>query len=106
MKSWKDIKINNIRIEMVVATYEVWAVNKVPFGKFKVKILERSDGNFIAIANIRLKDALNGEPEGEAGLGNRPEEALQDVIERLLAAIESRKGLTDDDFEWSAPEDF
>lgn len=106
MKNWKELKIKNITIEKVVGFFEVWAVNKVPSGKFKVKIIERADGSFIGVANLRVKSQLDGSPEGEAGLGKSICEALKDVIERLLTAINERKNLTDDDFEWAAHEDF
>jgi hypothetical protein len=106
MENWKKLKIEGISIEKVVGLFEVWAVNKIPFAKFRVKILEKTDGNFIGIANIRLKNLNNNMPEGEAGFGKNPCEALQDAIERLMKEVDERQNLVDEDFEWADPEDF
>ena len=44
MEDWKNIKINGVaKINRFVDEFEVWEFNKIPYGKFKVKIFEDNE---------------------------------------------------------------
>jgi hypothetical protein len=107
MSDWKDIKITGInKIDKIVAEFHVWAIDKVPNGKFKVKILETAKGGYIGLPNLAVKSIKDGTPDGMAGFGQSIEEALEDTIKYFLQTLEGREDLTEDDFEWSDPDDF
>ena len=98
-----------VRIEKVVAEFDVWLdADLFPFPKMKVKVLQRSEG-FAAFSNVSRRDRLTGSPDGIAGLGCTPDEALRDLLKRFdLDVRESlpQNGYVADDFAWSSPEDF
>lgn len=113
MDRWKDIKINCIaEINRIVTIFEVWSYEKIPYGKFKIKILESCRGGFIGIPNIAIKNLEDGTPEWISGLGNTVDEALRDAIENLMSSIETyaiwdENGMIDSAyFEWAEPHDF
>jgi hypothetical protein len=98
-----------IRIDKVVATLEVWLDATFPFAKMKVKVLERSSGDFLAVPNVAWRNAASGEAEYTSGLGGSAEEAVGDLLERFVQEVRklsSGRVSTEGDFEWSAPEDF
>ena len=52
---WKELQEGKTRDEIVktiVDEFEVWEFNKIPYGKFKVKIFEETDGKFIGRTEI------------------------------------------------------
>jgi len=88
---------------------DVWLGETFPFAKMKVKVVDRDSKGFIAISNLRFRDPVSGIADGEAGLGQNPDEAVNDLINRFVAnAMEKRpiNGFTGVDFEWAAHEDF
>jgi hypothetical protein len=98
-----------IRIDRVVEHLEVWVDQSFPFAKFKVKVLESSSGDFLAIANVNVRNASSRVPEHVSGLGSTVEEAVDDLLVRFVSEARVHSpvgGLTEADFEWSAPEDF
>ncbi|EMT49946.1 hypothetical protein I532_24935 [Brevibacillus borstelensis AK1] len=107
MKDWKDIEITGInKIDKVVAEFQVWAIEKVPYGKFKIKILETAKGGYIGLPNLAVKNIRDGTPDGTSGFGGTIEEALEDTIKYFLQTLEGRENLTENDFVWSDPHDF
>lgn len=107
LEEWQNIRIQGItEINKVVAVFEVWNNEKIPCGKFKVKILESSSGNFIGVPNIAVKNSEDKTPEWTSGMGNSVSEALKDTIKYLMESINECSVLSDSDFEWAAPEDF
>ncbi len=98
-----------IRIDKVVVYLEVWFDGTFPFAKMKVKVLDRSKGDYLAVPNLAFRNPVSGAPEYTSGLGNTIEEAVDDLLVRFVSEVRSCKSgdeLTDADFEWSAPEDF
>jgi hypothetical protein len=98
-----------IRIEKVVAMLEVWFDATFPFAKMKVKVLGRSQGDFLAVPNLAFRNPTSGEPEYTSGLGDTAEDAANDLLTRFVSEVRSYKmsnELTNEDFEWSAFEDF
>lgn len=113
MEKWKETKINFIaEINRVITVFEVWSYDKIPYGKFKIKILENRRGQFIGIPNIAIKNLEDGTPEWISGLGNTVDEALNDSIENLMNSIEGynikdANGMVNPCcFEWSESQDF
>ncbi|ADG69392.1 hypothetical protein Plim_3579 [Planctopirus limnophila DSM 3776] len=98
-----------IRLDRVVAEYDAWLdASLFPVPKMRVKVIQRRN-DFAAFTNLRRCDRVTGQPDGTAGLGDTPDEALTDLLTRFVA--EAREALPPDgfvesDFVWSAPEDF
>ena len=107
MTDWRRIRVEGVSdVEREVAVFQVWAVEKVPRAKFKVKVLERSHGGFVAIPNIGVKDKQRGWFDGEAGGGASIEEALEDAVRRLMRLIDEHGATAEDDFEYADPQEF
>jgi hypothetical protein len=97
-----------VRIEAIVREYDVWLDQSFPMAKMKVKILDLGNNDYLAVTNLRIRDN-SGYADGEAGMGNTPEEAFSDLLRRFMSTAEERKpstGFEESHFEWSAPEDF
>ena len=99
-----------IRIDKVVAEFDAWLDPTLfPFPKMRVKVLQRSSNDFMAISNLRRRNAVTREPEGTVGLGSSVTESLDDLFKRFVSDVKENAppgGLVEDDFEWSACEDF
>lgn len=105
MESWKLVKLKGIaEIQKVISEFEIFS-DRVPYGKFKVKVIEKANGSFIGTPNIALKNS-DGIPEWVSGLGTTANEALEDCLKYFLESMMARNNLSESDFEWSAPEDF
>jgi hypothetical protein len=104
--NWKTIDLHGAaKIERVVGIFEVSDTRGLPWPRYKIKVLERSSGSFVAVANVCVKDT-KGAPDGEAGLGRTEVEALQDFITRFGERLNSRRDWRDADFDWSDPREF
>jgi len=107
MDDWRNIKINGIaRIERCVGEFQVWELQKIPFGKFKVKIFERADKSFAGFTNIKVKNFEDGSFESGVGFGSNIEEALNDTLNNFMEMINKREEFSNEDFEWTHPDDF
>lgn len=110
MSEWKEIEIIGISaIEKCVAEFQVWEIETVPTGKFKVKIFENKRGSFKGFTNVGV--IVNESPEFGVGSGNTIEMALEDTIRNFLSELNDKKTtksneLTDEDFVWADPNDF
>jgi len=110
--NWKDIKIKGVtEINKLIGEFEVWALNKIPYEKFKIRIWENSRGEYIGVPNIRINNHLDGSIDGTTGLGNSPEEALEDTLKYLMDLIEDyekkyNRELDEGDVVWASFEDF
>ncbi|NOK32980.1 hypothetical protein [Corallococcus exercitus] len=103
--SWSAINLRGAaRISRVANIYEVQD-RRVPSTRYKIKVLERDIGDFLAVPNLCVK-TRTGEPDWTAGLGRTELEALEDAIGRMGEALGTAERLTPDDFEWSDPRDF
>ena len=98
-----------MRIDKVVAQFEVWPGETLPFAKFKVKVLERSPTDYLAVTNVTALNHASREPEYISGLGDSAEEAVEDLLIRFMAGIREQvpaAGLSETDFVWSSYVDF
>lgn len=104
--SWKNIKIEKIAsIEKVVGEYEINEIEKTPWGKFRIKVLEKQDGTYVAITNLMFIDEVGFENAGY-GEGSTEEEALEKAISNFLALLPDDKQLSSDNFTVADPYDF
>lgn len=98
-----------IRIDRVAQQLEVWLDQSFPFAKIKVKVLGRTSGDFLAIANASILNLVSREPEYISGLGTTIDEAVHDLFVRFVEGVRQhtpRGGLTEADFEWASAQDF
>lgn len=75
----------------------------------KVKVIDRGNNDCLAVGNLRFRDPTTGYPEGEVGLGDTPEKAVTDFLQRFWDnAQEQRNGksLDEANFAWADHEDF
>lgn len=107
LENWKKLKMAKIaKIERVVAEFQVWSIEIFPYAKIKVKILEDSQGCYMGAPNMAAKSRRDGSPDWISGSGKSIAEALEDTIKLLLDSIAENGAVSENDFEWSAPEDF
>ena len=107
MTDWRRMRIDGLGpIERVVAVFRVGPpLERLPFPSFKVKVVERANGSFVAIPNVAVL-ASDGSPDWEAGLGRTIEEALEDALKRFVRILDERRPETDVDFAWSDSSEF
>lgn len=97
------------QIDRIAALFEVWLDASFPFPKMKVKVLQRQVGDYLAVPNVAVRDIMSREPDFISGLGRTVDEAISDLLPRFVAGVRRNTpetGITEGDFEWSAPEDF
>lgn len=106
MDTWKKIKVDGIAsIDRCVAEFDVGELKKTPYAKFKVKIYEKQDGNFLGITNLQVKDK-DGCPYGSVGYGKSVKDALEDTIKYFLKMLDEKEYWKEEDFECADPYDF
>ncbi|WP_010501800.1 hypothetical protein [Paenibacillus elgii] len=109
MNDWKSIKVDGVtKMEKVVAEFNVWAIQKLPFPKFKVKIRESSTGGYSGSTNVAVRSLIDNEPDWIAGFGNTISESLENTIKSFFETIEGMEeaSLSEDNFVWSDSHDF
>jgi hypothetical protein len=107
MPNWREMRVAGLGpIDRVVAVFQVGPpLERVPFPSFKVKVLERANGSFLAVPNVAALGP-DGHPSWEAGLGDTSEEALEDALRRFVRILDERKPASEADFAWADPEEF
>jgi hypothetical protein len=107
MGDWRSMRVGGLGpIDRVVGVFQVGPpLERLPFASFKIKVLERSNGSFLAVPNVAVL-AENGFPTGEAGLGGTLEEALEDALKRFVRLLDERMPESEADFVWSNPAEF
>ena len=103
---WNDIKCQGIaRIEKIVAEYNIWELNIVPYAKFKIKIYESSNHTYTGYTNIHIADGL-GDFCCAVGYGKTEEEALDDTISQFFKMTARKEVWEEEDFRYADPSDF
>ncbi len=103
---WRKIKFSEIaKVEKVIAEFDVWELNKSPYGKFKIKIFQDTKGLYTGYSNIQVIDET-GSFHGAVGHGNTEESALSDTIKHYLELVSWKEDWQESDFEWSEVTDF
>jgi len=107
MDEWKNVSINGVSsIDKVVAEFNVWSMQKLPFPKFKVKIREEQSGAFFGSTNLAVKSQIDGEPDWISGYGNTITAALEDTINSFFSTLHGYSELVEEDFVWADIHDF
>ena len=87
--NWLRINLHGAaRIARVCGTYEVQDPLRVPDGKFKVKVLQRGESDFLALANICVRTD-NGTPDWTSGSGATEADALEGLLRALGADLDA-----------------
>lgn len=97
------------RVDRVLSELDVWLDDSFPFAKMKVKVIQRAVDDMLAVANVGIRNLASREREYISGLGATADEAVNDLLVRFVSLVRANtppEGLTEKDFEWSAPEDF
>ena len=103
---WHDIKHQGIaKIEKVVAEYNIWELNIVPYAKFKIKIFESPNHTYTGYTNILIADGL-GDFCCAVGYGNTEEEALEDTISEFFKMAARKQVWGEEDFRYADSHDF
>ncbi|MFS0558081.1 hypothetical protein [Brevibacillus sp. 179-C9.3 HS] len=107
MEKWKSIVIDGVTsIDKVVAKFNIWSINKLPFPKFKVKIREEKSGVLFGSTNVAVKSDIDGEPDWISGHGRIIAEALEDTIISFFSTLDGFTDLVEEDFVWADIHDF
>ncbi len=97
---WKDVVIDGVvKIEKLADEFEVWELDKIPYGKFKVKVFETQEGKYIGRTNLMVKDKVNDFSVG-IGYGGSVGEALQDTVRYFYSLIDELDELSEASFEY------
>ncbi|WP_157606213.1 hypothetical protein [Schlesneria paludicola] len=98
------------RITRIVALLDIWVDGQLfPFPKMKVKVVEESEGSYLSLMNVHRRDRFSGETDYLSGFSNTIDGAVADLLTSFVSGVREHMpegGLTENDFEWSAPEDF
>lgn len=106
MDDWKRVDLRGAgSIERVCGVYEIYEHDKMPFGFFKIKVIEGREGSYHAVANVCFKGP-DGAPYGQAGMGDSESEALQDCLRSFMTELQKREQWGAEDFSWTDPERF
>lgn len=106
MNDWRTIDLcGAANIERIVGVYQIGELTHVPGGQFKIKVIERPGGSYLAVPNMCVKSA-DGTPEWIGGLGTTEVEALQDALSRIMEELNAIGGYDPNRIEWSDPLDF
>ena len=94
---WNEIKHEGIaKIEKLVAEYNIWELNIIPCGKFKVKIYESKN---------HIADDL-GDFYCAVGHGKTEELALEDTISEFFKMTLRKTEWEEEDFQYADSYDF
>ncbi|WP_157604918.1 hypothetical protein [Schlesneria paludicola] len=99
-----------VRITRVVALFDIWVdTDLFPFLKMKVKVVEKSEGSYLALMNVHRRDRTSGETDYLSGFADTVDAAIADLLTTFVSEVREHVpegGLIDNDFEWSDHENF
>ena len=103
---WNEIKHQGAaKIEKLVAEYNIWELNIIPCGKFKIKIYESSNHTYSGYTNIHIADEL-GSFCCVVGHGKTQEEALEDTVSEFFKMTKRKNTWEEQDFQYADSYDF
>jgi len=106
MNLWSDIRYQGIaKIEKLVGEYNIWELEKSPYGKFKIKIFVDVHGFYSGYTNLQVRD-IAGDYCCAVGHGKTEEEALNDTILEFLKMVSRKIDWKESDFQCTDPFDF
>lgn len=103
---WSDVKCQGIaKIEKLVSEYNIWELEKSPYGKFKIKIFIDSSNSYSGYTNLQVVDEL-GDYYCAVGHGKTEEDALKDTMQEFLKMVSRKNDWDESDFQCSDSFDF
>jgi hypothetical protein len=107
MGSWRELRVEGLGpVQRVAAMFQIGPpLANLPFPSFKVKVIERANGSFLAVPNVAVR-AADGAPDWIGGLGASVEEALENALQYFVRNLGGRAELSEQDFVWSDPVEF
>ncbi|WP_444908205.1 hypothetical protein ACJJIR_09830 [Microbulbifer sp. SSSA008] len=106
MTDFKDIDLRGgTCIRKQVALFEIQDHHRIPYGKYKIKVLMDANNHYYAFPNVAFKDS-NDNVDWVCGMGPTILTAVQESIDSLVRSIPSFAYSDNQCFEWSSPEDF
>lgn len=96
-----------IKIEKLVAEFEVENFSIFPWGKCKIKIYEQSPHNFRGITDILIKKKDNHRLLYPEGIGSGVDETLENTLKSLIEYSKSYQYRLDEkDIDYRPPYEF
>lgn len=102
---WSDKHQGIAKIEKLVAEYNIWELNIIPYAKFKIKIFKSSDHTYSGYSNIHIADEI-GDFGCAVGYGKTEEEALEDTISEFFKLTTRKNTWEEKDFRYADSHDF
>ena len=103
---WNEIKHDGIaKVKKLVGEYNIWELNIIPCGKFKVKIYESINHIYTGYSNILIADDL-GDFYCAVGHGRTEELALEDTISEFFKMTSRKTEWKEEDFQYADSYDF
>jgi hypothetical protein len=103
---WYDIKYKGIaKIEKLVGEYNIWELEKSPYGKFKIKVYINASGSYSGYTNLQVMDESR-DYYCAVGHGKTEEDALSNTISEFLKMVSRKDTWTESDFKCSDSFDF
>lgn len=103
---WKTLQISGVaKIEKCVGEYNIWELNKSPYGKFKVKVFESADGKFTGYSNLQVVDST-GSFYCAVGRGMSISKALEDTVHQFFEMVSIKEVWEEKDFQCSDSFDY
>lgn len=99
---WKNTDIPYVQaIEKCVGEFEICISSLFPYGKCKVKIFEKQNGEYYGYSDIRIKNNANNAYDNIKCYGNTSDEVLDKLMEVFVKMNEKYpEGLDEDDIKY------
>src|SRR5436190_1316918 len=100
MSDWRTMRIDGLGpIVRVVAVFQMGPpLQRLPFPSFKVKVLERGEGHFLAVPNVALNSA--GQPDWTSGVGETIDSAMECALRAFIQSLGDQLDFMESDFSW------
>lgn len=88
---WTDIKTTIDEVSDIAKCMEeftVWLQDILPYGKMKVKIIDKGEHYYEGYTDIQIISKCDNRPKGAYSRGNTIEEALENTIREFLRIVE------------------
>lgn len=93
------------KIEKLVGEYNIWELEKSPYGKFKIKIYIDSNNIYSGYTNLQVLDAM-GDYYCAVGHGKTEDDALKDTVQEFIKMVSRKNDWIESDFQCSDSFDF